>query len=166
MVSSGMMPAFAHTTSRPPYRSTAVAMSACMSASELTSPAKADASPPAATSSAAVASASSRWRELMITLAPASAKTIAIPLPMPREDPVTTTVRPAAVNVWPAGRTRSAGRSLAKRSLTASIPGRGAEVGRKAKSRETAATAARRSSRRVGGAEAVESAGATIILWL
>ena len=58
ILACGKMPALAHSTSRPPWRSTAVLAAACMSASLVTSPAKALAVPPAFVSSCAVASAS------------------------------------------------------------------------------------------------------------
>src|SRR5688572_32319651 len=90
----GKMPALAHSTSSPPWRSTAVLAAACMSASLVTSPVQALAVPPAFVSSCAVASASLRLRATISTLAPWPANTLAMPLPMPLLPPVTMTDLP------------------------------------------------------------------------
>ena len=100
-VLSGKIPALAHSTSMPPNRSVAIAAirrqssrlatSACTNE---TSPA----SPPEAAralSSSAAARATSESRPVIRTRAPLRANTLAIPLPMPRLPPVTTTARPA-----------------------------------------------------------------------
>src|SRR4030095_15027109 len=94
ILACGKMPALAHSTSRPPWRSTAVLAAACMSASLVTSPAQALAVPPAFVSSSAVASASLRLRATISTLAPWPANTLAMPLPMPLLPPVTMTDLP------------------------------------------------------------------------
>ena len=88
----GKMPALAQRMSRPPWRSTAAAAMAAMSAGLVTSAAKPEAPWP---SSAAVASASAPVRATTSTFAPWRANTRAMPLPMPLEAPVTMTERPA-----------------------------------------------------------------------
>jgi hypothetical protein len=72
-----------------------------MSANLVMSAAWAFAVPPSPRISSAHASASSRLRDTMRTLPPFRAKTLAIPLPIPLLDPVTTTDRPAIdVNIF------------------------------------------------------------------
>src|SRR5499427_906111 len=92
---AGKIPALAQSTSIPPNRSAAVAAIRRQSSRRLTSASTWDASAPVADSSATVASAASALRPAMRTRAPAPANTRAMPLPMPRVAPVTTTARPA-----------------------------------------------------------------------
>ena len=111
-VAEGKIPALAHSTSMPPSRSAAVAAIRWQSSRRLTSPRTYEASPPPADSSATVALAASSSRPVMSTRAPAPANTAAMPLPMPRVAPVTTTARPAMdVNMlafpFPAARGRA-----------------------------------------------------------
>src|SRR5579863_9025089 len=92
---AGKIPALAQSTSMPPSRSAAVAAIRWQSARRLTSPRMYDASPPPAASSATVRLAASSSRPVMSSRAPAPANTSAMPLPMPRVAPVTTTAHPA-----------------------------------------------------------------------
>jgi hypothetical protein len=92
---SGKTPAFAHSTSMPPCRSAASAATRSQSAEIATSPCANETSPPWPDSSRAAASPISAWRPVTTTLAPARAKTPAMPLPIPFVPPVTSTVRPA-----------------------------------------------------------------------
>jgi len=85
------MPALAHKTSIRPFLAAATASALSMLASEVTSPTTPKAPWPI---SAAAASAWSGWRATIATLAPESANTRAMPLPMPFDPPVTTTDRP------------------------------------------------------------------------
>src|SRR5215831_7062065 len=94
-VVEGKIPALAHSTSMPPSRSAAAAAIRAQSSLRLTSPRTYDASLPPADSSATVLLAASSSRPVMSTRAPAPANTRAMPLPMPRVAPVTTTARPA-----------------------------------------------------------------------
>ena len=91
----GKIPALAHRMSMPPCAVAAASAMTCMSPNFVTSAAWPFAVPPARRSSAAQASASSRWRDTMSTFPPFLEKTFAIPFPMPLLDPVTTTDRPA-----------------------------------------------------------------------
>jgi hypothetical protein len=94
---SGKIPAFAHRTSTPPWRSCAAAAIAAHPADVATSAANAEtvpAPPNRPASSAAHAAAAAASRPTTSTFAPAAANTPAIPFPMPREPPVTTTERP------------------------------------------------------------------------
>src|SRR5215472_8591358 len=92
---AGKIPAFAHSTSMPPNRSVAVAAIRSQSSRRLTSARTCETSAPPADSSVTAALAASSSRPTMSTRPPASAKTLAMPLPMPRVAPVTTTARPA-----------------------------------------------------------------------
>src|SRR5260370_11775736 len=92
---AGKMPALAQSTSIPRSRSVAVAAIRWQSSRRLTSASTWDASAPVADSSSTVALAASASRPTMSTRAPAPANTCAMPLPMPRVAPVTTTDRPA-----------------------------------------------------------------------
>src|SRR5215471_4367699 len=94
-VAEGKIPALAHSTSMPPSRPAAVAAIRAQSSLRLTSPRTYDASLPPADSSATVLFAASSSRPVMSTRAPAPANTRAMPLPMPRVAPVTTTARHA-----------------------------------------------------------------------
>src|SRR5262249_52482042 len=92
---AGKIPALAHSTSMPPSLSVAVAAIRSQSSRRLTSARTCETSAPPADSSVTAALAASSSRPTMSTRAPAPAKTLAMPLPMPRVAPVTTTARPA-----------------------------------------------------------------------
>src|SRR5215467_12249497 len=94
-VAEGKIPALAHSTSMPPSRSAAAAAIRAQSSLRPTSPRTYDASPPPADSSATVLLAASASRPVMSTRAPAPANTRAMPFPMPRVAPVTTTALPS-----------------------------------------------------------------------
>src|SRR5215470_5628289 len=92
---AGKIPALAHSTSMPPSLSVAVAAIRSQSSRRPTSARTCETSAPPADSSVTAALAASASRPTMSTRAPAPAKTLAMPLPMPRVAPVTTTARPA-----------------------------------------------------------------------
>src|SRR5499433_78701 len=92
---AGKIPALAQSTSMPPNRSAAAATIRWQSSRRPTSASTWETSAPPADSSATVPLAASASRPTMSTLAPAPANTRAMPLPMPRVAPVTTTARPA-----------------------------------------------------------------------
>ena len=88
---AGKIPAFAQSTSMPPSRSSAVAAICSQSFRRLTS-ACTEVTSPASAAAASLATAASR--PVISTCAPLRANTLAIPLPIPRVPPVTTTDRP------------------------------------------------------------------------
>src|SRR5215831_2467416 len=88
------MPALQHSTSSRPWRSRAAATSRSADAGFARSVSRYEAWPPPALISATAASAASRSRATTMTRAPAAAKTRAMPRPIPRLPPVTTTERP------------------------------------------------------------------------
>ena len=95
---SGKTPALAHSTSTPPSRSMALAAIRRQSSRLDTSAWMNETSPGSAaraSSSSAAARAASESRPVIRTRAPLRANTLAMPLPMPRVPPVTTTARPA-----------------------------------------------------------------------
>jgi hypothetical protein len=97
-LASGKIPALAHSTSMPPSRSWAMAAIRRQSSRLDTSAITNETSPgfsARASSSAAASRAVSESRPVIRTRAPLRANTLAIPLPMPRVPPVTTTARPA-----------------------------------------------------------------------
>ncbi len=94
-VASGKIPALAHSTSIPPSACMAAAAIRSQSSRRLTSASTYPAWAPAADSAPAAASAASSSRPAMSTRAPAPANTAAMPFPMPRVPPVTTTALPA-----------------------------------------------------------------------
>ena len=101
LAASGKIPALAQSTSTPPSRSWAIAATRRESSrldtsasTYETSPGSPTAAAAACRSSAAVRAASAS-RPVISTFAPFRAKTLAIPLPIPRVPPVTTTARPA-----------------------------------------------------------------------
>src|SRR5215471_384632 len=95
-LAAGKIPALAHRMSRLPYRSTAVAAIAFVSASSLTSALKALALPFASVISLATLSLSVLLRATTRTEQPTDPKRRAIPRPIPLLAPVTTAVRPAS----------------------------------------------------------------------
>ena len=101
ILASGNIPALAQSTSTPPSRSWAIAAIRRQSSRLATSASTNETSPgvPAAAawacSSSAAARAVSESRPVISTFAPLRANTLAIPLPIPRVPPVTTTARPA-----------------------------------------------------------------------
>src|SRR5262249_8887837 len=92
----GKIPAFPHRMQRRPYRSTAAAAIAFVSASSLTSALKALALPFASVISLATLSLSVLLRATTRTEQPTDPKRRAIPRPIPLLAPVTTAVRPAS----------------------------------------------------------------------
>ncbi len=91
-----MIPALFTSTSTPPNRSTAVAVTASTTACSLRSPVTATASPLACSISFTTASAPSAFRSATRTLAPSAAKASAAARPMPEPAPVTMTPRPSS----------------------------------------------------------------------
>ena len=90
----GKMPAFAQSTSSPPLRSTAAAITRSQSAFSVTSPRAKVTVPSRPARSPTAASPSSALRPVITTFAPARAKTRAMPFPIPFVPPVTRTERP------------------------------------------------------------------------
>ena len=92
---AGNIPAFEHRMSMPLNCALASAATRCASAQLETSAANADALPPAARISFAVASAGPMLRATTRTRAPLAAKILAMPFPIPLLAPVTMTERPS-----------------------------------------------------------------------
>ncbi len=89
----GKMPALAQSTSRPPFRSTAVRTTRSQSALVPTSPCAKETVPASPARSSTARAPATGSRPVMTTFAPAPAKTRAMPFPMPFVPPVTRTER-------------------------------------------------------------------------